>query len=136
MTEETPAQNIRAILVAVLQYQVKYNSLPPSLSSLGPPSTGKEANRDAANLIDSRLALGSKIGYVFQYNRSLGSFTITADPSGGDAPTTFHYFCDQLAGINPAVIRQQMGHTSAAMTRLYTREIPIEQVQAEFSTKL
>jgi len=40
-----------------------------------------------------------------------------------------------LAGINPAVIRQQMGHTSAAMTRLYTGEIPIEQVEAEFSSK-
>ncbi len=41
----------------------------------------------------------------------------------------------ELAGINPAVIRQQMGHTSAAMTRLYTGEIPIERVQAEFSSK-
>jgi len=41
----------------------------------------------------------------------------------------------ELAGINPAVIRQQMGHTSAAMTRLYTGEIPFEQVEAEFSMK-
>ena len=35
----------------------------------------------------------------------------------------------------PAVIRQQMGHTSAAMIRLYTGEIPLEDVQAEFSSK-
>jgi integrase len=41
----------------------------------------------------------------------------------------------ELAGINPAVIRQQMGHTSAAMTRLYTGEIPIEHVIAEFCSK-
>jgi integrase len=41
----------------------------------------------------------------------------------------------ELAGINPAVIRQQMGHTSAAMTALYTGEIPLEQVEAEFSSK-
>jgi integrase len=41
----------------------------------------------------------------------------------------------ELAGVNPAVIRQQMGHTSAAMTRLYTGEIPIEHVEAEFSTR-
>jgi hypothetical protein len=40
-----------------------------------------------------------------------------------------------LAGIIPAVIRQQMGHTSAAMTRLYTDEIPLQQIQAEFSSK-
>jgi integrase len=42
----------------------------------------------------------------------------------------------ELAGINPAVIRQQMGHSSAAMTRLYTGEIPIEYVDAEFSSKI
>jgi integrase len=41
----------------------------------------------------------------------------------------------ELAGIVPAVIRQQMGHTTAAMTRLYSGEIPIEQVRAAFSTK-
>jgi len=39
----------------------------------------------------------------------------------------------ELAGVNPAVIRQQMGHTSAAMTALYTGEIPLDQVRAEFS---
>jgi len=41
----------------------------------------------------------------------------------------------ELAGVNPAVIRQQMGHTSATMTTLYTGEIPTENVIAEFSTK-
>jgi integrase len=41
----------------------------------------------------------------------------------------------ELAGIVPAVIRQQMGHTSAAMTRLYSGRIPMEQVQAAFSRK-
>jgi integrase len=41
----------------------------------------------------------------------------------------------ELAGINAAVIRQQMGHTSAAMTRLYTGEIPLEHVEAEISSK-
>ncbi|GAC1625919.1 MAG: hypothetical protein NVS9B13_21790 [Candidatus Acidiferrum sp.] len=41
----------------------------------------------------------------------------------------------ELAGIVPAIVRQQMGHTTAVMTRLYSGEIPIDQVQAEFSTK-
>ena len=41
----------------------------------------------------------------------------------------------ELAGINRAVVRQQMGHSSAAMTALYTGEIPFEQVRAEFSSK-
>ena len=37
--------------------------------------------------------------------------------------------------IKPAVIRQQMGHASAAMTALYTGEIPLEQIRTEFSMK-
>ena len=41
----------------------------------------------------------------------------------------------ELAGIVPAVIRQQMGHSSATMTRLYTGEIPPEDVAAAFSSK-
>jgi site-specific recombinase XerD len=41
----------------------------------------------------------------------------------------------ELAGINPAVLRQQMGHTSSAMTARYTGKIPLEQVRAEFSCK-
>jgi len=41
----------------------------------------------------------------------------------------------ELAGINPAVIRQQMGHSSATMTRLYTAEIPPEDVASAFSMK-
>lgn len=41
----------------------------------------------------------------------------------------------ELAGLVPAVIRQQMGHTTAAMTRLYSGRIPIEHVQAAFSMK-
>ncbi len=39
----------------------------------------------------------------------------------------------ELAGINPAVIRQQMGHTLTVMTARYTGEIPLEQVRTEFS---
>ena len=41
----------------------------------------------------------------------------------------------ELAGINSAVIRQQMGHSSATMTRLYTGEIPPEDVASAFSVK-
>src|SRR5262249_22755623 len=37
------------------------------------------------------------------------------------------------AGLNPAVIRQQMGHTSHRMTTLYSGEIPLAQVAEAFS---
>jgi integrase len=39
----------------------------------------------------------------------------------------------ELAGLNPAVHRQMMGHSSATMTRLYSGEIPLEDVAAAFS---
>jgi len=54
-------------------------------------------------------------------------------------PHAFRRGCNrrwELAGIVPAVIRQQMGHSSATMTRLYTGEIPTEDVAAAFSPKI
>ena len=38
----------------------------------------------------------------------------------------------ELANVSAAVVRQQMGHTTADMTALYTGEIPIEQVTKQF----
>jgi integrase len=49
----------------------------------------------------------------------------------------FRHGCNrrwELAGMNPAVLRQQMGHSTAAMRARYTGEIPIEEVRAAFST--
>jgi hypothetical protein len=40
-----------------------------------------------------------------------------------------------VASANPAVIRQQMGHSSASMTALYTDEIPLDEIRSEFSSK-
>lgn len=39
----------------------------------------------------------------------------------------------ELSGMNPAVLRQQMGHRSATMTARYTGEIPLDQVQVALS---
>jgi integrase len=39
----------------------------------------------------------------------------------------------ELAKLNPAVIRQQMGHKSERMTAHYTGEIPLDLVRAAFS---
>jgi integrase len=48
----------------------------------------------------------------------------------------FRHGCNrrwELAGMNLAVLRQQMGHSSAAMTVRYTGEIPVDQIRAAFS---
>jgi integrase len=51
----------------------------------------------------------------------------------------FRHGCNrrwELAGMNPAVLRQMMGHSSAAMTARYTGEIPIESIRADFSRRI
>jgi integrase len=47
----------------------------------------------------------------------------------------FRHGCNrrwELAGLNPAVLRQQMGHSSATMTARYTGEIPMSAVRNAF----
>lgn len=119
VTEDTPAFNIRVLLTAVLAYEAKYNSLPPNLYSLGPPSAEKQVSGEAANLIDSRLALGSKNGYVYHYvpNGPSETFIITADPTGHGSPTAYHYFSDQTG-----VVRVEAGHAATAASQQYQGE--------------
>jgi integrase len=50
----------------------------------------------------------------------------------------FRHGCNrrwELGGLNPAVLRQQMGHSSATMTARYTGEIPMALVRSAFSSK-
>lgn len=119
VTEDTPANNINVLLISVVAYETEYNTLPPSLSSLGPPSTGKEANRDAYNVIDSRLASGNKNGYVYRYvpNAQSKSFFITADPSGNGSPSPLHYFSDQTG-----VVRFESGKAAAGSSHRYEKD--------------
>jgi len=119
VTEDTPAHNIRVLLFSVGAYETEYNTLPPSLSSLGPPSTGKEANRDAFNFIDSRLASGNKNGYVYHYapNAQSKSFFITADPISNGSHTSLHYFSDQTA-----VVRFESGKAATGSSHPYEKD--------------
>ena len=57
---------------------------------------------------------------------------------GQDGMHAFRRGCNrrwELAGMNPAVLRTQMGHSSAAMTAKYTGQVPLDQVKAEFSIR-
>lgn len=119
VTEDTPAFKVRVLVMAVLAYEAKYNSLPPNLSSFGSPSAGKQVSGEAANLIDSRLALGNKNGYVYHYvpNGPAETFIITADPTGDGSPTAYHYFSDQTG-----VVRVEPGHAATAASQQYQGE--------------
>ena len=48
----------------------------------------------------------------------------------------FRYRCNrrwELSGMNPAVLRQQLGHSSAAITARYAGGIPLDKVSEAFS---
>ena len=48
----------------------------------------------------------------------------------------FRHGCNrgwELSRINPALLRQQMGHSSAVMTASYAGEIPLDKMQEAFS---
>lgn len=114
---------------------------------LGDPE-GKKAMARLKRFLDTSPALGldallfrSKCGKPLLETTILNQGLYLALEALGLKKAGLHAFrrgCNrrwELAGIVPAVIRQQMGHTSAAMTRLYSGRIPDDQVEAAFSMK-
>jgi hypothetical protein len=83
MANESAARGaLKTLSTAIQVYDVTYEKLPPDLKSLGPPAPGKNLSSDAADLIDSTLADGSKTGYKFTYSPGPGptNFLIKAEP--------------------------------------------------------
>lgn len=67
-SEASPVGSLRTINTGVLEYSATYDDgYPPSLQSLGPPSSGRTASCESADLIDQTLASGRKSGYVIEY---------------------------------------------------------------------
>ena len=107
---------------------------------------GKEAMRRLKTFIGSRiknpnaLVFPSKNDTPLRENNVL-RFALHPALKALDLPQAgmhaFRHGCNrrwELAGMNPAVLRQQMGHSSAVMTARYTGEITLAQVQAAFSS--
>lgn len=65
-TEKEALESLKDIATAVDSYRNKYLHLPESLANLAPPTRGKPS-LEAAGLLDSDLAKGSKNGYAFRY---------------------------------------------------------------------
>ena len=65
-TEKDALESLKDVAVAVDSYRNKYLHLPESLANLASPARGKPS-AEAAGLLDSDLAKGSKNGYVFRY---------------------------------------------------------------------
>ena len=109
--EAAAVGTLRTIETASLAYYSQYNTFPPSLEALGPPSPGKPAGADAANLINASVAAGNYRGYVFTYesvaNDGAGGFNASADPEEQNTTGTRHFHADETGVIrynrdNPA----------------------------------
>jgi len=106
---------------------------------------GKEAMEMLKDFLGSRienpnaLVFASRIGTPLRESNVLRMTLHPALKALGLPQAGMHAFrhgCNrrwELAGVNHAVLRQQMGHSSHAMTVRYTGEIPLEQVRASFS---
>ena len=108
-------------------------------------SEGREALRMLRSFLKGRqdpnsLVFHSKRGSALRETHVLHAFLHPVLKALGLPQAGMHAFrhgCNrrwELSGMNPAVHRQQMGHSSAMMTARYTGEIPLEQVRAAFSS--
>ena len=109
-------------------------------------SEGREALRMLRAFLKGRqdpnsLVFHSKRGSPLRETNVLHAFLHPVLKALGFPQAGMHAFrhgCNrrwELSGMNPAVLRQQMGHSSAVMTARYTGEIPLEQVRAAFSSR-
>jgi len=93
--EASAVGSLRTLNTAEITYNTTYPNVgfACSLSMLGPPASGSSASSNAAGLIDSNLAGGTKSGYSF------GLLTSTCAPAGG-IKTTYDYFANPVsAGV-------------------------------------
>ena len=97
-------ESMRNIGTAEVNYWVTYGQgFSTSLSALGPPPEGVQANSTAAGLIDEVLASGAKSGYVFIYSPAdldastgrYNGFSLNGNPAIFGSTGTAYYYSDQ-----------------------------------------
>jgi type IV pilus assembly protein PilA len=115
--EASAVSALRAIVIGCTTYTSMYNKgFPPTLSSLGPSPGEAAESAAAANLIDSKLASGTKSGYVFTYQSSstrsdgiLDRFEVRANPVTEGTTGMRHFFVDQSGVIRMEIRSQASG---------------------------
>jgi hypothetical protein len=107
-TERAAISNLKTIADAVEAYRRTYTRLPDSLAKLGPPTRGA-VSADAAGLLDSEYASGTKTGYVFRYviagASTLGApakFELAATPQTYGRTGRRSFFRDSSGGLHGA----------------------------------
>jgi hypothetical protein len=108
-TERAAIDGLKKIGEAIESYRRTYSRLPESLAKLGPPPHGSAASADAAGLLDSALASGSRTGYKFRYvisgGNSLGApakYELAATPETYGRTGRRSFFRDTNGGLHGA----------------------------------
>lgn len=90
---------LQTLNTAAITYSTIYGGYPKSLAALGPAAN---ATANAADLIDSVLASGTKLGYVFTWtpgatdsNGNVLSYSINADPVSRGTTGQRSFYTDQ-----------------------------------------
>lgn len=104
--------SLRAINSVEVMYSSTYNQgFTTTLTQLGPPSSGNSTS-NAAGLIDSVLAGGTKSGYSFVYaasaavNGQVQNYSVNANPLQVGVSGTIYYFTDPTNTIRQNATQQ------------------------------
>lgn len=105
--ETAAIRHIQTIHTAQTQYFSQFGKYAPSLTELGPPTSG-QANAAAADLIPGDLASGDKGGYKFTLVGNPAGYTVNANPTAYNSTGSRTFFSDQSL-----VIRENYGQEPA-----------------------
>lgn len=105
--ETAAIRHIQTIHTAQTQYFSQFGKYAPSLTELGPPTSG-QANAAASDLIPGDLASGEKGGYKFTLVGHPAGYTINANPTAYGSTGSRTFYSDQSL-----VIRENYGQEPA-----------------------
>jgi len=105
--EMAAIKTITTIHTAQAQYFSQFGKFAPSLTELGPPSSG-QPNQSASDLISGDLSLGEKSGYKFTIQATPTGYAVNANPVAYNTTGSRTFFSDQNM-----VIRQNYGQDPA-----------------------
>jgi hypothetical protein len=111
-SQETGAAGIREINTALIEYGLRYAGFAPTLKALGSGYLDEGLSANAAGLIDSVLASGTKAGYHYRYHPlkpdakgKYHAYEIYADPVEDPKNNQPHYFTNETGTIRVQIGR-------------------------------
>ena len=109
----TGATDIQALNTALIKYELRFGGFAPNLKALGSGYLDEGLSANAAGLIDSVLASGTKAGYHYRYQPlkpdaqgKYHAYEIHADPVDDSKHDQPHYFTNETGTVRVQIGRQ------------------------------